>query len=65
MSASAEHQVTDFIDDRRIEETLAAARPDAGRVREVLARSLAKKRLEPEEAAALLAIKDRELWQEV
>jgi 2-iminoacetate synthase len=65
MSASAEHQVTDFIDDRRIEETLAAARPDAGRVREVLAKSLAKKRLEPDETAALLAIKDPELWQEV
>ncbi|MBM3331120.1 [FeFe] hydrogenase H-cluster radical SAM maturase HydG [candidate division WOR-3 bacterium] len=65
MSTASRAEVADFIDDRRIEETLAAARPDAGRVREVLAKSLAKKRLEPDEAAALLAIKDPELWQEV
>ncbi|MBN2466140.1 [FeFe] hydrogenase H-cluster radical SAM maturase HydG, partial [candidate division WOR-3 bacterium] len=55
----------DFIDDRKIEETLAAARPNQARVREILAKSLSKKRLEPEETAALLAIKDPELWQEV
>jgi|WetSurMetagenome_2_1015567.scaffolds.fasta_scaffold09444_3 2-iminoacetate synthase len=58
-------QAVDFIDDRRIEETLAAARPEPARVREVLAKSLSKKRLEPEETAALLAIKDPVLWQEV
>ena len=55
----------DFIDDRRIEETLAAARPDPARVREVLAKSLSKKRLEPEETAVLLAINEPSLWQEV
>jgi len=55
----------DFIDDRRIEETLAAARTDPVKVREVLAKSLSKKRLEPEETAALLAVKDPGLWQEV
>jgi len=58
-------RVDDFIDDRRVEETLAAARPDPGRVREVLAKSLAKQRLEPKETAALLAVRDPELWQEV
>ncbi len=65
MSTASRSDVVDFIDDRRIEETLAAARPDQARVREVLAKSLSKKRLEPEETAALLAIKDPELWQEV
>jgi 2-iminoacetate synthase len=65
MSATTTNQAVDFIDDRRIEETLAAARPDVVRVREVLAKSLSKKRLEPEETAALLAIKDPALWQEV
>jgi len=55
----------DFIDDSKIEETLAAAKPDPVRVREVLAKSLSEKRLEPEETAALLAIKDPALWQEV
>jgi 2-iminoacetate synthase len=65
MSASAATKPVDFIDDSRIEATLAAARPDVVRVREVLAKSLSKKRLEPEETAALLAIKDPALWQEV
>jgi 2-iminoacetate synthase len=58
-------KAADFIDDGRIEETLAAARPDAARVREVLAKALAKQRLEPVEAAALLRIEDPALWQEV
>jgi 2-iminoacetate synthase len=65
MSTVSKPDVADFIDDGRIEETLAAARPDPVRVREVLAKSLSKKRLEPEETAALLAIKDPALWQEV
>jgi 2-iminoacetate synthase len=65
MSETRTTEVADFIDDRRIEETLAAARPDQARVREILAKSLEKKRLEPEETATLLAIKDPELWQEV
>jgi 2-iminoacetate synthase len=65
MSVAAEAKAADFIDDRRIEETLAAARPEPARVREVLAKALAKQRLEPAEAAALLAIEDRALWQEV
>jgi 2-iminoacetate synthase len=65
MSTVANPDVVDFIDDRRIEETLANARPDSARVREVLAKSLSKKRLEPGETAALLAIKDPDLWQEV
>jgi 2-iminoacetate synthase len=65
MNTMAETKTVDFIDDWRIEETLAAARPDPARVREALAKSLSKKRLEPDETAALLAIKDPALWQEV
>ena len=65
MSTVANRDVVDFIDDSRIEETLASARPEPVRVREVLAKSLSKQRLEPEEAAALLAIQDPALWQEV
>jgi 2-iminoacetate synthase len=65
MSATTTNQAADFIDDRKLEETLAAARPDVVRVREVLAKSLSKKRLEPEETAALLAIREPDLWQEV
>jgi len=65
MSTASRSEVADFIDDRKIEETLAAAKPDPARVREVLAKSLSKKRLEPDETAALLAIKDPDLWQEV
>jgi 2-iminoacetate synthase len=58
-------KATDFIDDRRIEETLAAARPEPARVRGVLAKALSKQRLEPAETAALLKIEDSGLWQEV
>jgi len=65
MSAATERKAVDFINDRQIEETLAAARPDMMRAREVLAKSLAKQRLEPDEVAHLLAITDNEQWQEV
>jgi len=65
VSVRTESKAADFIDDIRIEETLAAARSDPARVREVLAKSLSKKRLEPDEAASLLAIREPDLWQEV
>jgi 2-iminoacetate synthase len=65
VNATSAPKAVDFIDDRRIEETLAAANPDPASVREVLAKSLSKKRLEMDEAAVLLAIKDPDLWQEV
>jgi len=65
MNAAATTKAVDFINDRSIEETLAAAQPDPVRVREVLAKSLSKQRLAPDETATLLAIKDPALWQEV
>jgi len=45
----------DFINDERLAGWLARARPDKRRVRELLAKSLAKEPLEPEETAVLLA----------
>ena len=65
MNMSIDADFRDFIDDRRIEEMLAAARPEPGRVREIIAKSLSKQRLEPEETATLLAIKDDALWADV
>jgi 2-iminoacetate synthase len=65
MNMSIDADFRDFIDDLRIEELLAAARPEPGRVRAIIAKSLSKKRLEPEETATLLAIKDDALWAEV
>ena len=65
MNVAAEEKGIDFIDDRRIKETLAAARPEPARVREVLAKALAKQRLEPAETATLLKIEDPARWQEV
>lgn len=61
-SAAAE----DFIDDARIEETLSRARgADAAWVRDIIAKSLAKQPLAPEETAVLLACEDRELQEEM
>lgn len=61
---SAERAV-DFIDDGRIEELLARARPEPERVRRVLAKSLALKRLEPAEAAVLLKTEEPGLKAEL
>lgn len=65
MTAAAGTTTGDFIDEQRIAATLAAARPDAVWVREILVKSLARNRLEPDETAALLAVRDRALWDEV
>jgi 2-iminoacetate synthase len=65
MSAVVHTGPGDFISDRFIEDTLAAAKADRARVREVLAKSLAKQRLNPDETATLLAIKEPGLWSEV
>lgn len=54
----------DFIDDAYIFRLLEQ-KEDAGRVREVLAKSLEKKALSLEETAALLAVKSPELLEEI
>jgi len=54
-----------FIDEDLIHQLLKDARPEKNRVREIIQKSLAKVRLEPEETAALLKIEDRALLQEI
>ncbi len=65
MTAARKTEAVDFIDDDRIQETLERARPEPARVREIVARSLAKNRLEPEEVATLLAVEEPALLEEV
>ncbi len=56
----------DFINDREIEDKIAKNKePDAGRIRAIIAKSLEIKTLEPDETAALLNVRDPELWQEM
>ncbi len=57
---------TDFIDDAKISATLRKNRsPDPKRIKDILDKSLALKRLEPEETAALLNVEDEDVWQEM
>jgi 2-iminoacetate synthase len=56
----------DFIDDGRLKSLLVEyAKPEPGEVRDIIAKSLSLERLEPQETAALLNIRDQDLWQEV
>ena len=57
--------LTDFIPAARIEELLRRAPAEPGEVHEILAKSLAKKRLELAEMAALLSVTDPELQEEL
>jgi 2-iminoacetate synthase len=56
---------TDFIDDAYIQGLLGAAAPDPARVREVIAKSLAKEALEVEETAVLLRAEEPDLVEEI
>ncbi|OGR44669.1 MAG: [FeFe] hydrogenase H-cluster radical SAM maturase HydG [Elusimicrobia bacterium GWA2_61_42] len=56
----------DFIDDAALRRALAAPQPSAQRVRDILARSLAvSEALSPEDAAALIAVEDPGLLEEI
>jgi len=56
----------DFIDDALIEQTLRRHRgADAAEIRDIIGKSLALKRLEPAETAALLGVEDDGLWEEI
>ena len=55
----------DFIDDAKIQSLIDNTVEDAGKVREILAKSLEKKPLSVEETAALLAVKSPELLEEI
>jgi len=55
----------DFVDDARLSVLLAAPRPDRQRVKDVMARSLAKEALSVEETACLVAADDPALVEEI
>ncbi|MCK5225806.1 MAG: radical SAM protein, partial [Planctomycetes bacterium] len=56
----------DFIDDEKIERQIAdGAKPDRQKIKDIIAKSLSIERLEPEETAALLNLKDNDLWDEI
>lgn len=56
----------DFINDEEIWEKLRENQnPEPSRIREILKKSLSIETLTPDETAALLNIKDPELWQEI
>ncbi len=55
----------DFIHDDRLARLIETTRPDAARVREIIAKSLAKEALTVEETAALLAADSPELVEEI
>lgn len=56
----------DFIDEGKIRKNLEENRdPDPGRIREILQKSLAIERLDPDETAALIHVKDPALWEEM
>ncbi len=56
----------DFIDDALIERLLEENKqPDARAVREIIARALEIKTLEPAQTAALLQVQDDALWEEI
>lgn len=56
----------DFIDEKEIFEKLKNNQnPDKQRIRDILQKSLSIQILDPDETAALLNVKDEELWQEM
>lgn len=57
--------LTSFIDEAKIEELLGKKGNDVVRVREIIAKSLAKNRLNPDEMAVLLNVDDPELVAEI
>ena len=56
----------DFIDDGKITSLLEEhGGPELGEIRDIIAKSLSLERLDPQETAALLGIRDEDLWEEV
>ncbi len=56
----------DFIDDEEIWNNLEKNKdPEPQKIREILQKSLTIETLEPDETAALLNVKDEELWEEI
>jgi len=56
----------DYINEEVIERKIAeGANPDKQYIRDIIQKSLTITRLDPEETAALMAVEDEELWQEI
>lgn len=55
----------DFIDEKHLNALLAGKKPDAARIREIIAKSLAKEALSVEETAELVLTDDPELVEEI
>ena len=56
----------DFIDEKQIRNDLRLNKdPDKQRIRDIMKKSLEIKRLSPAETAALINVKDEELWEEM
>lgn len=58
-------EAVDFIDENYLNSLLGQSRPSAARVREIIAKSLAKEALSVEETAVLLLAEDPELLEEI
>ena len=56
----------DFIDDQLIEKQISGAKnPEKSQIRDIIQKAESIQRLDPEETAALLNLKDENLWEEV
>lgn len=55
----------DFIDDGAIETLLKQQRPDPRRIRDIIQKARAVETLLPEETAALISVRDPDLWKEI
>ncbi len=56
----------DFIDDEKIWDKITVNKnPEAGKIRDIIRKSLAIETLDPDETAALLNVEDKELWEEM
>ncbi|MDD3049677.1 MAG: [FeFe] hydrogenase H-cluster radical SAM maturase HydG [Candidatus Cloacimonetes bacterium] len=56
----------DFIDEETIKQELEHnKKPDKSKIRDIISKSLEIKRLSPSETAALINVKDEELWEEM
>ncbi|MBP6920260.1 MAG: [FeFe] hydrogenase H-cluster radical SAM maturase HydG [Candidatus Omnitrophica bacterium] len=55
----------DFIDDGAIETLLKQPRPDPRRIRDIIQKARAIETLLPEETAALISVRDPDLWEEI
>lgn len=62
---SLSKDAVDFIEEARLDDQIATTRPDAGRVREIIAKSLSKQALSVKETAVLLAADEPELVEEI